>query len=230
AIRAYHKSSVIICVSEFLSLKIAKVTGHTNMVVIPNIINTELFTYRPKPPEGNGRLCLMCVASWRPPKRLDLIVDALCCYALETDRQIDLRIVGNGIQAETLKKKKTPGNLHIGWLGYLEKPAIAALLQTTQVFVHASNIETFSIVTAEALSTGTPVLASNVGALPELINGHNGILVENSPGSWLKGIREIVTKQFDYEAIALQHLNKYSPGKVGNSILSVYSKAHGDMT
>ncbi|MCX6326502.1 MAG: glycosyltransferase, partial [Bacteroidia bacterium] len=46
AIRAYHKSSVIICVSEFLSLKIAKVTGHTNMVVIPNIINTELFTYR----------------------------------------------------------------------------------------------------------------------------------------------------------------------------------------
>jgi glycosyltransferase involved in cell wall biosynthesis len=230
ALRAYHKSFAIICVSEFLSLKIAKATGHTNVVVIPNIINTELFTYLPKPSSDNGRLCLMCAASWRPPKRLDLIFDALCSYALGTTRQIDLKVVGKGMQVETLKNRETPVNLHIEWLGYLDKPAIAALLQTTQVFMHASNIETFSIVTAEALSTGTPVLASKVGALPELINEHNGILVENSPESWLKGIREIVTKQFDYEAIAIQHQNKYSPGKIGNSILSIYNKVNGDLT
>lgn len=229
AMRAYLKSFAIICVSEFLSLKITKATSHTNLVVIPNIINTELFTYRPKPPSNNGKLCLMCVASWRPPKRLDLIIDALCYYAMETTRQIDLRVVGNGTQVETLKNRETPVNLHINWLGYLDKSAIPALLQTTHVFVHASNIETFSIVTAEALSTGTPVLASNVGALPELINEHNGILVENDPESWLEGIREIVTKQFDYEAIAIQQQNKYSPVKTGNSIISIYNQINADL-
>jgi glycosyltransferase involved in cell wall biosynthesis len=38
--------------------------------------------------------------------------------------------------------------------------------------------ETFSIVAREALLSGTPVIASNIGALPEVINSeHNGLLV-----------------------------------------------------
>jgi glycosyltransferase involved in cell wall biosynthesis len=124
-----------------------------------------------------------------------------------------------------LKKLKTQENLHIEWFDYLDKTVIASLLHTTHIFMHASTTETFSIVTAEALSTGTPVLASDTGALPELINANNGILVENNPGSWLKGVREIVARQFDCEKIAVQNQNKYSPNEVGRSILSVYNKA-----
>jgi glycosyltransferase involved in cell wall biosynthesis len=225
AMNAYHKCFAIICVSEFLSHKLAKVTGQINLVVIPNVINTEIFAYLPKSFSDNTRLSFLCVASWRPPKRLDLIFDALCNYANETDRQIDLRIVGNGQQAEALKNRKVPGNFHTEWFGYLNKTAIAALLRSTRVFLHASDIETFSVVTAEALSAGTPVLASKVGALPELINELNGVLAENNPESWLQCIREIVSKQFDYEAISMHNRTRYSPDKIGNSIISIYRKA-----
>jgi glycosyltransferase involved in cell wall biosynthesis len=226
ALKAYRRCYAIICVSEFLSLKITRVTGHQNPVVIPNIINTGLFSYLPKPPSGKASLNFMCVGSWRPPKRLDLIFGALNSYALETSRQILLRVVGKGLQVDMLKNLKTPENLHIEWFDYLEKPEIASLLHTTHIFVHASNIETFSLVTAEALSTGTPVLVSDTGALPELVSENNGILVENNPGSWLRGIREIVARQFDYETIAFQNQNKYSPDNVGNSILSIYNKVY----
>jgi len=223
AMKAYHKSLAIICVSKFLSVNIAKTTGLTNLVVIPNIVNSGIFTYKPKPPVESGRLSFMCIAIWRLPKRLDLIVDALCNYALETTREINLKVVGDGSQIEVEKGRKTPENLRIEWLGYLDKPTIASLLQTSHVFLHASTTETFSIVTAEALSTGTPVLVSNTGALPELINEQNGMLTENSPESWLAGIRKIVAKQFDYESIAIYNQNKYSPLEVGTSILSVYN-------
>jgi glycosyltransferase involved in cell wall biosynthesis len=229
AIKVYHQNFAIICVSEFLSRKIAKATHHKNLVVIPNVINTDIFTFLPKPPVTDGRLNFMCVAAWRTPKRLDIIIDTLLHYAPETTRQILLRVVGTGTQVDLLKTRETPENLKIEWLGHLDKPDIASLLQTTQVFLHASNIETFSIVTAEALSTGTPVLASNVGALPELINRQNGILVENNRESWLQGIREITAKQYDYQAIAIQHQNRYSPSTVGNNILKIYREAIGDM-
>ena len=120
------------------------------------------------------------------PKRLDLIFEAVCSYSAESSGNIELTIVGKGPQADILKDHKTPDNLKVRWTGYLERTAIAALMQETHIFLHASDIETFSIVTAEALSTGTPVLASNTGALPELINEQNGLLVENNHESWLQ--------------------------------------------
>jgi glycosyltransferase involved in cell wall biosynthesis len=224
ALKAYQKSFAVICVSEFLTQRLSKATNHRNFVTIPNIIDTDIFGYLPKPPSDKGPLCMLCVASWRLPKRLDLIFEAVCSYAYESLRDIELTVVGNGTQVDLMKNHKTPGNLKVRWAGYLTRYEIANLLHRTHVFLHASNIETFSLVTAEALSTGTPVLASNAGALPELINDQNGLLVENSPESWLKGIMEITTKQFDYHAIASNNQNKYSSMHIGNSIISLYDK------
>jgi len=228
AFRAYKKSSAVICVSEFLAHNIACATEPDNLIIVPNIIDNQIFTYKPKPSPEGGKLCFMCVASWRPPKRLDLIIEALSRYALETTCQIILRVVGTGIQAELLKKSTVPENLHIEWLGYLSKNEIAELLNTAQIFLHASEIETFSIVTAEALSTGTPVLASNTGALPELINDQNGMLTENTSECWARAVKEIVSKQFNYEAIALQQDKKYSPQEIGCKIISVYRKIYSN--
>ena len=224
ALKTYRECFAIICVSEYLSNKIARVTNHPNVAIIPNIISNGLFTYLPKSLQDDSILSFMCVASWRPPKRLDLIVDALCNYALETNRQIELKVVGKGPQTEMIKTLEFPDNLHIEYLGYLDKKSIAALLQRTMVFLHASETETFSIVTAEALSTGTPVVASKVGALPELINEQNGILAENRRESWLQAIREIASKKFDYEAIAMQNQMKFSPDTIGRSIISIYDQ------
>lgn len=229
ALKAYNKCFAVICVSEFLSKKISKITGHKKLIIIPNIIDTAIFTYITKNLPEDGPLYMLCVASWRLPKRLDLIFGALCSYASETTRRIELTVAGNGIQAEKYSKLETPGNLHINWIGYLERPVIAGLLQKSHIFLHASDIETFSIVTAEALSTGTPVLASDTGALPELINRQNGILTENTPDAWLKGIREIVGKKFDYEAIAFQNQNKYSADSIGRRIIALYDQMNGEL-
>jgi L-malate glycosyltransferase len=224
ALKAYRECFAIICVSEFLSDKIARFTNHPNVAVIPNIVNSALFTYLPKTLKDDSILSFMCVASWRPPKRLDLIIDALCDYAHETSRQIELKVVGKGPQTEMIKTREIPDNLHIELLGYIDKKSIAALLLYNMAFLHASETETFSIVTAEALSTGTPVIASKAGALPELINEQNGILAENRRESWLQAIREIASKKFDYEAIAMQYQKQFSPDTVGRSIISIYDK------
>ena len=58
----------------------------------------------------------------------------------------------------------------INYTGNISKEKIVEILHDSDFFVHASYIETFSLVIAEALSTGTPVIASNVGAIPEFVN------------------------------------------------------------
>jgi len=120
-----------------------------------------------------------------------------------------------------------PVNLKIDWLGYIDKRSIAELLQKTDYFLHASDIETFSIVTAEALATGTPVIVSSTGALPELVNSSNGLLAENNTVSWIKALAEIGSHQFDREAIALQNREKFSAKNVGHSIIDQYDIAYG---
>jgi glycosyltransferase involved in cell wall biosynthesis len=222
ALKAYLSSFVVVCVSDFLANRIYGSTGHKNLVIIPNIIDTGVYRYKPKPALPERNLSMICVATWRLPKRLDLIFGAVCSYASESKENIELIVVGNGPQTNLMKSHNTPVNLSVKWAGYLDKSAIAAFLQKTDLFLHASDIETFSIVTAEALSTGTPVLASNTGALPELINEQNGILVDNNNESWLNGLREIVKKQYDYEAISLQNKNKYSPDSIASRIISLY--------
>lgn len=229
ALKAYSKNSAIISVSEFLSGRIFKSTGHTNIVVIPNIVNTELFTYLPKADFDGKRLTLTCVATWKPPKRLDLIIDAVCSFASENICQVYLNVVGNGVQTNDLKSITTPENLHISWHGYQDKPKIASLLQNSHIFLHASEIETFSIVTAEALSTGTPVLASDTGALPGLIHERNGILTKNNSESWRKKLHDIANKKYNYEAIAMENQNRFSSGTVGRAIIEVYKNTLSDI-
>ncbi|HUX94141.1 MAG TPA: glycosyltransferase family 4 protein [Bacteroidales bacterium] len=224
ALKAYLKNSTVITVSEFLASIIAGSTGHKNIKVIPNIVNTALFSYKQKTyPDKNSIICT-CVATWKPPKRLDLIVDSLVMFVLETGYKVNLNIIGNGIQTESAKAGKVPENLNIVWHGYLTKEAIVPLLHRSHIFLHASEIETFSIVTAEALSTGTPVLASDRGALPELIHKHNGMLAENDVVSWKEKLCEIINNRFDNEVIARENQARFSPENVGRTILEVYNK------
>jgi glycosyltransferase involved in cell wall biosynthesis len=229
ALRAYLKNNTIISVSQFLASGIAGATGHKNIKVIPNIIDTTLFSYKPKQDFNGSNLICTCVASWKLPKRLDLIVDSLSSFVKESGCHVILNVVGNGPQTISIKEAVLPENLKIVWHGYLEKETIAKLLQTSHLFLHASEIETFSIVTAEALSTGTPVLVSDKGALPELVREHNGMLAENNAESWKQKICEIINRRFDNELIANENQTKFSAELIGRSILDIYNKVLHDI-
>lgn len=72
-------------------------------------------------------------------------------------------------------------------MGRYEHSTIAGLLQAADVVVIPSLWhETFSIIAREALLSGTPVIASDVGALPEVIShGENGLLVPHGDATAL---------------------------------------------
>ena len=108
--------------------------------------------------------------------------------------------------------------------GYQTKPKIATILHNSNFYIHASTIETFGVVIVEALMTGTPVICSNVGALPELINESNGILCENTIEKWVEGIKKALNSEFNSKQISVQSGNRFSLESIGNQINDVYKK------
>ena len=61
--------------------------------------------------------------------------------------------------------------------GDLEEPALEACYDSADVFVLATQQETYGMAVAEALAHGLPVVATMTGAIPELVGDGAGLLV-----------------------------------------------------
>jgi glycosyltransferase involved in cell wall biosynthesis len=56
---------------------------------------------------------------------------------------------------------------------------LASIMSKADIFVHTSLAESFGLSVAEASASGIPVVATNVGGIPEIINnGVNGLLID----------------------------------------------------
>lgn len=76
-----------------------------------------------------------------------------------------------------------------GWVEMLEAESLIA---GADIMVMPSNKESFGVAALEACASGVPVIASNVGGIPEIIeDGRNGILIE--PGDE-KALTEAIVK------------------------------------
>ncbi|MCY3867220.1 MAG: glycosyltransferase family 4 protein [Chloroflexi bacterium] len=107
-------------------------------------------------------------------------------YALEALRRIrsdfpraHLAIAGDGEKADELRRLASMLGIadRVHWLGW--RADAADLMAAFDVFLLPSLREGFGLVLLEAMSRRVPIVASRVGAIPEIvIDGETGILVE----------------------------------------------------
>ena len=90
--------------------------------------------------------------------------------------RLPLRIVGDGPLAARVAEAAEGGQ--VTWLGRQERESVLALMREATVLVFPSVwYEGFPMTLAEAMATGTPVLASDIGGIAELVeHGRTGLL------------------------------------------------------
>jgi glycosyltransferase involved in cell wall biosynthesis len=115
-------------------------------------------------------------------------IDVLC-ESMRLLADYRLTVVGERIISSSPTGMKAQSN--IDFLGWQSKDVIRQLMLNHDILVVPSRWEGFGLVAAEALSCGIPVVASNVGGLPELVlPGRTGVLVEpGNPISLAEGIK-----------------------------------------
>ena len=150
--------------------------------VIPNFVNCDLYTRKPNPAMRGrwapaGEPILMHLSNFRPVKR---VTDAVEIFAQVRARMpAKLVLIGDGPErgaAEYLvRKKKLQKDVH--FLG--KQDQVYRLLSEADLFLLPSQLESFGLAALEAMACEVPVIATNVGGIPEVIeHGLDGFLVQ----------------------------------------------------
>ncbi len=123
----------------------------------------------------------------------------LLLHAAEECRErLRLIIVGDGPLRETLQQQVRTLDIQANvWMAG-DRDDVPALLRLLDLFVLPSLGEGISNTLLEAMATGVPVVATDVGGNPELVEeGHNGRLVPVNDPQALAGVMEQLVRQPD---------------------------------
>jgi len=121
-------------------------------------------------------LVLMTVASLKPLKRLDLLVRATAPI-LHSHASTRLVLVGDGPERGALASLARELGIADRVVFTGPRDDVADLLRAADVFVLSSRTEAFPKAVLEAMATGLPVVATDVGSVGEMVEKGKSALV-----------------------------------------------------
>lgn len=141
--------------------------------------------------------------------------------ALSLADGVTLLVAGDGDQREPLEVRVSELGLgaRVRFLGPLPRDRIVELFRAADASILSSSWENFPHAVVEALAAGTPVLATAVGGVAEVVrDGENGLLV--SPGD-VEGLAEAIRRFFGdatlrdrLRAASVASVVEYAPERV----------------
>ncbi len=125
------------------------------------------------PPERG--MLIVHISNFRPVKR---VADVVAAFAL-VQRQLPARLclVGDGPDRAAAERQCRELGLvdHVSFVG--NQARVEPILERSDLFLSASETESFGLASLEALACGVPVVATRTGGVPEVIcQGRNGLL------------------------------------------------------
>jgi glycosyltransferase involved in cell wall biosynthesis len=144
-------------------------------------------------------------------KALDVAFEAIA----ELD-DVTLLVAGDG---EERARLEASAGARARFLGPLPRERVLELLAVADAVLLSSSWENFPHVLVEALSVGTPVIATRVGGVPEIVeDGVNGLLVPaGDPHALAAAVRRFYADgelRARLTAAALPSASRFSPGVV----------------
>lgn len=205
---AASKSAKNLCVSGDLNRKMNSLgMDSTKIVTVTNGVDETVFTTRSETERAALRqefgLSQYTVAS--VGNLIELKGHYLLIEAVKSLPDITLLLIGEGEDRKQLEELVLVNDLkeRVQFLGNLKQPDLVDIYNAVDLVCLASSREGCANVLLEALSCGTPVLATDVGGNPETVNSNEvGRLVSvRTPESFRENLELIQRAAFDRELI-----------------------------
>lgn len=226
--KALKNATKVITVSRWAKEKSDRIIGiDSKTTYIPNGIVYD--RYGNTQPKNIFHPSIFFVGRLVKFKGVDILIKSFQMIK-KTYPNIHLYIAGNGPQGRKLKSLARKLNVHneITFLNFLSEDEKLKMFKSADIFVVPSRIETFGIVVLEALASGAPVVASNVGGIPEILdNGKYGLLAEpENPEDFAQKIITLIKDKNLRDELrekGKQRAKEYSWDDVASKTLELYS-------
>lgn len=130
-----------------------------------------------RPGRADDEIRLVFVGRLAPVKGLRVLFEAMRRLISEMP-QLRLVLVGDGPDRKGLEEAAASLGGHVRFTGYMSQAEVAETLRNCDICVLPSFAEGVPVVLMEALASGTPVIATQVAGVGELVEqGRTGLLV-----------------------------------------------------
>ncbi len=219
------KSDLLLPVSENLGIQINKFWSKAPFQKIPNVVNTKLIY--PAASKTFHPFRFIHISSLLDHKNPEGIIRAFR-QMLYLRFDVELVLVGPlNPSVNKLLTEEIMSTERIRTTGEISYEQVGQELRNADALVMFSFYENMPCVILEALCTGLPVIASDVGGIPEVVYFENGILVE--PGKEVR-LYEAMKKMFEnYDYYEKDDISQcatelFSYETIGKKILHIYDE------
>ena len=193
--------------------------------VIPNGVNID--SYNQNTSQNDDETTVLSISHMKVPKKVEglkILIDAMQIVRRDLP-DTKLRVVGDGIYLPMLKEYSIKKRVDVDFLGFRED--IPQLLKNCTIYVHSSLQDIFPLAVLEAMASKVPIVATNVGGIPELIDDSiNGFLCNPNPNEISKKIIRLLEDQqlrFKFANTSFNIVqNKFSWDRVVKEYIGLY--------
>jgi glycosyltransferase involved in cell wall biosynthesis len=211
-LRYFHNRTAMTCVPSDKTVTQLKEMGIDRLAVVTRGVDIQRFnpshrrqSLRQTWGAGEQTTLLLYVGRLSPEKNIELVIAAYReLQAEQSFRAVRLVLVGDGPERQRLEKFGSD----IIFAGMQTGEALSQYFASADVFVFASQVETFGNVVLEAMASGLPVLAFNDAAAGQLVNsGQSGWLCPLKNEAQFKRLAADLPKQIELQVMG-KHANQ----------------------
>lgn len=156
----------------------------------------------------------------------------LAAHTAVRARHHDLQLVLTGARGRAHAQvaeqvARTPGAVHLGWV---DDARLASLMSDAAAVAFPSRYEGFGLPVLEAMQSGTPVIAADTTALPEVVGGCGTLVDPDDVDGWVDALSEArsgssrIRRQVER---ALARAADFAPERAAGRLLEAWRAAAG---
>ncbi len=222
---AYQHAAKVLSVSDELPERLSVYFGKDyQWETVSNIVDTLFYQYRQREPLQGRAFRFCCLANYIPLKGYDVLFSAFRKLRKE-GLNVELHIAGRGTDTASCRNQLTDGMFTHG---LMDRQAVRQLLCVSDALVLASRSEAQPLVLLEAMSTGIPVVSTEV--IPQNLRLEGGcfIVPVDNADALADAMKHVAETPIDGQQISQQVAQLASARVVGERLEKVFKEAIAD--